>query len=112
VVSESKRNTESLRSFLVALNGRKIPSLGNIGYRLSFMRQAKGVGNAANENSVAAAVFTSFGLGGDVTFAPPFSKSCTGPVWATRRTPTGAFRCGMGLVMPHQRGHKLCIREK
>ena len=70
MVSESKRNTESLRSFLVALNGRKIPSLGNIGYRLSFMRQAKGVGNAANENSVAAAVFTSFGLGGDVTFAP------------------------------------------
>jgi uncharacterized protein YkvS len=70
VVSERKRNAESLRSSLVTLNRRKILSLGNIGYHLSFMGQAKGVGNAANENSVAAAVFTRFGLGWDVTFTP------------------------------------------
>jgi hypothetical protein len=63
-------NTESFESFLIALNGRQMPSLGNLGYHLSFMHQAKGVGNTTDENSVAAAVFTSFDLGGDVAFSP------------------------------------------
>jgi len=63
-------NTESFESFLIALNGGQMPSLGNLGYHLSFMHQAKGVGNTTDENSVAAAVFTSFDLGSNVTFAP------------------------------------------
>lgn len=63
-------NTESFKSFVVALNGKEIPMLGNFGYHLSFMRQAKGAGNTADEHSFAAAVFTSFDLGGGVTFDP------------------------------------------
>lgn len=63
-------NTESFKSFVVALNGEEIPMLGNFGYHLSFMRQAKGAGNTADEHSFAAAVFTSFDLGGGVTFDP------------------------------------------
>ena len=55
---------------MVALNGKEIPMLGNFGYHLSFMRQAKGAGNTADEHSFAAAVFTSFDLGGGVTFDP------------------------------------------
>ena len=65
-------NTESFESFLIALNGEKIPSLGNLGYHLSFMHQAKGKGNTADEQSVAAAVFTSLDLGAGVTFDPLF----------------------------------------
>lgn len=63
-------NTESFKSFVVALNGEEIPMLGNLGYHLSYMRQAQGAGNTADEHSVAAAVFTSFALGGGVTFDP------------------------------------------
>ena len=63
-------NTESFKSFLIALNGEKMPSLGNLGYHLSFMHQAKGAGNTTDENSVAAAVFTSFDLGRGMTFDP------------------------------------------
>ena len=63
-------NTESFESFLIALNGEKMPSLGNLGYHLSFMHQAKGAGNTTDENSVAAAVFTRFDLGGDAAFSP------------------------------------------
>ena len=65
-------NTESFKSFVVALNGEDLPALGNFGYHLSFMRQARGAGNTADEHSVAAAVFTSFDLGGGVTFDPLF----------------------------------------
>ncbi|MGB0632101.1 MAG: hypothetical protein ACPGRZ_15535 [Alphaproteobacteria bacterium] len=63
-------NTESLQSFVVALNGGKIPGLGKFGYHLAFMRQRAGVDNASDEKSFAAAGFSSFGLGGDVTFEP------------------------------------------
>lgn len=65
-------NTESFRSFVVALNGAEIPMLGNLGYHLSYMRQAAGAGNATDEDSFAAAVYSSFNLGGDVTFDPLF----------------------------------------
>lgn len=63
-------NTESFKSFVVALNGGKIPMLGNFGYHLSFMRQAQGARDTADENSVAAAIFSSFDLGGGVSFDP------------------------------------------
>jgi len=63
-------NTESFKSFVVALNGEKIPMLGNFGYHLSFMRQAQGAGNTADEHSVAAVIFTNVDLGGGVTFDP------------------------------------------
>jgi hypothetical protein len=65
-------NTESFRSFVVALNGENIPAAGKLGYHLSYMRQAAGAGDAADENSVAAAVFTSLDLGGGMSFAPLF----------------------------------------
>lgn len=65
-------NTESFKSFVVAVNGEEIPILGNFGYHLSFMRQAQGAGDSADEHSVAAAIFTSFDLGGGVTFDPLF----------------------------------------
>jgi hypothetical protein len=63
-------NTESFESFLVALNGENIPGLGALGYHVSYMRQAAGQGDATNEHSFAAALYTSLALGGDVTFDP------------------------------------------
>ncbi len=65
-------NTESFESFVFALNGEKMPSLGNLGYHLSFRHQAEGEGNTADEQSIAAAGFSKFDLGGDVTFEPLF----------------------------------------
>lgn len=65
-------NTESFESFMVALNGADIPMLGNFGYHVSFMRQAQGTGDAEDEHSVAAAIYTSLDLGGGVTFDPLF----------------------------------------
>ena len=63
-------NTESLQSFVVAVNGEQIPGLGNFGYHVAFMRQAAGIDNASDEKSFAAAGYSSFDLGGDVTFEP------------------------------------------
>lgn len=63
-------NTESFRSFLFALNGEKIPGLGNLGYHVAYMRQAAGRGDTADETSFAAAMFTSFDLGAGLTFDP------------------------------------------
>lgn len=65
-------NTESFRSFVVALNGENIPGAGKLGYHLSYMRQAAGAGDTADENSVAAALFTSLDLGTGMSFAPMF----------------------------------------
>lgn len=65
-------NTESFKSFVAALNGGEIPAMGKLGYHLSFMRQAKGAGDTANEHSIAAAVYSSFDLGGGVSFDPLF----------------------------------------
>tara|TARA_R110000868_G_scaffold2930_6_gene19958 strand:+ start:10718 stop:11845 length:1128 start_codon:yes stop_codon:yes gene_type:complete len=63
-------NTESFRSFVVALNGENIPGAGKLGYHLSYMKQAAGAGNTADEKAFAAALYTSFGLGGGVAFNP------------------------------------------
>ena len=63
-------NTESLQSFVVAVNGEQIPDLGNFGYHVAFMRQAACIDNASDEKSFAAAGYSSFDLGGDVTFEP------------------------------------------
>ena len=65
-------NTESFRSFVVALNGENIPGAGKLGYHLSYMRQAGGAGDTADEDSVAAGIFTELALGGGVSFAPLF----------------------------------------
>lgn len=63
-------NTESFESFLVALNGGKIPGLGDFGYHVSYMRQAAGQGDATDEHSFAVAFYTSLPLGGGVAFDP------------------------------------------
>lgn len=63
-------NTESLTSFVVAVNGEKIPGLGNFGYHVAFMRQTAGIDNASDEKSFAVAGYSSFDLGGDITFEP------------------------------------------
>lgn len=63
-------NTESFESFLVALNGEELPLPGKAGYHLSYMKQAAGRGDATNENSFAAAAFTSLDLGGGLAFSP------------------------------------------
>lgn len=65
-------NTESFKSFVVALNGSDIPMLGNLGYHVSYMHQAAGAGSTADEKSVAAAVFSSFDIGGGISFDPLF----------------------------------------
>ena len=63
-------NTESFKSFVAALDGEKIRGLGNFGYHLAFMRRAAGAGNASDEKSFAAAAFSSFDLGGGLSFEP------------------------------------------
>ena len=63
-------NTESFKSFVIAVNGSKIPGMGKFGYHAAFMRQAAGVGNASDEKSLALAGYSSFDLGGDLTFEP------------------------------------------
>ena len=52
------------------VNGSKIPGMGKFGYHAAFMRQAAGVGNASDEKSFALAGYSSFDLGGDLTFEP------------------------------------------
>ncbi|MBT5458532.1 MAG: hypothetical protein HOK82_18160 [Rhodospirillaceae bacterium] len=63
-------NTESFESFIVALDGGKIKGLGALGYHVAYMHQARGIGDAEDENAVAVALFTQFDLGGGVTFSP------------------------------------------
>lgn len=63
-------NTETFESFMVALNGEDLPLPGKPGYHLSYMKQAAGRGDTADENSFAAAVFASFDLGNSVSFDP------------------------------------------
>ena len=58
------------RSNRSALNGEDLPIASQAGYHLSYMKQAAGRGDAADENSFAAAAFTSFALGGNFTFNP------------------------------------------
>ena len=50
-------NTASFESFVFALNGKKMPSLRNLGYHLFFRHQTEGEGKTADEQSIAAAVF-------------------------------------------------------
>lgn len=63
-------NTESFDNFIVAINGSKIPLLGDTGYHFSVMRQAAGVGATTDETSVAAAVFTDMDVGHGITITP------------------------------------------
>lgn len=63
-------NTESFESFVIALDGGRIKGLGGLGYHLAYMHQAKGAGDAEDENSIAVAVFATFDLGSGVTFSP------------------------------------------
>ncbi len=63
-------NTESFNNFIVAINGGKIPLLGEAGYHFSVMRQSAGVGVTADETSVAAAVFADIDVRQGITLTP------------------------------------------
>ena len=63
-------NTESFESFILSANGENIAALGKLGYHVAYMHQAKGAGDAADEDSIAVALFSSFDIGGGVTFSP------------------------------------------
>ncbi len=63
-------NTESFDNFIFAINGEKVPLLGETGYHFSVMRQAAGVGATADETSIAAAVFTDVDIGNGIVFTP------------------------------------------
>jgi hypothetical protein len=63
-------NTESFDNFIAAINGEKIPLLGEAGYHFSVMRQSAGVGGTSDETSVAAAVFTNVDVGHGITLTP------------------------------------------
>ena len=63
-------NTESFESFILAINGEKIPFIGETGYHVSAMRQAAGRNGTEDETSLAAAIFTSVDLGSGVSFEP------------------------------------------
>lgn len=63
-------NTEDFSSFILAVDGGKVPGLGEFAYHAAYMHQAKGRGDAADEDSVALAVYTNFALGGGVTISP------------------------------------------
>ncbi|MEK9645065.1 MAG: hypothetical protein VW547_05925 [Alphaproteobacteria bacterium] len=60
-------NTESFDNFIVAIDGEKIPFLGEAGYHFSVMGQSAGVGGTSDETSVAAAVFTNLDVGHGIT---------------------------------------------
>lgn len=63
-------NTERFNSFLGALDGGNVPGAGGLGYHLSYMHQARGSGDARDEDSVAVGLHSSFDLGHGVTFLP------------------------------------------
>lgn len=65
-------NTESFESFIATLDGGGFKGFGNLGYHVAYMHQAKGTSDTDDENSLAIALYGSFGLGAGVTFSPLF----------------------------------------
>ena len=63
-------NTESFRSFIIALDGGGTSKLGKLGYHAAYMHQASGTGDAEDEDSFAVALFTALEIGRSVTFSP------------------------------------------
>ncbi|NKB54841.1 MAG: porin [Alphaproteobacteria bacterium] len=63
-------NTEDFSSFVVAVDGGKIPKLGNLAYHAAYLHQASGVGDTADESAVALALYTSAAVAGGITVSP------------------------------------------
>ena len=63
-------NTESFESFIVAADGGNMAGLGKLGYHAAYMHQARGAGDAGDEDSVAVAFFTTIDLGQGVALSP------------------------------------------
>lgn len=63
-------NTGSFDNFVVAINGEKVPLLGETGYHFAVMRQSAGVGATTDEMSLAAAVFADIDIGHGITVTP------------------------------------------
>ena len=63
-------NTEDFSSYILAIDGGKVPGLGDFAYHAAYMHQAEGQVDASDENSVALAIFTNVGLGVGFTLSP------------------------------------------
>jgi len=60
-------NTEDFSSFIFALDGGKLPGLGNLAYHAAYMHQGSGEGDTADEDSFALALHTSVVMANEVT---------------------------------------------
>lgn len=63
-------NTENFGSFVVEIDGGGIAGLGDLGYHIAYMHQARGTGDPENEDSAAVALFARLDLGRGVTLSP------------------------------------------
>lgn len=63
-------NTEDPSSYALTLDGEAIAGIDGLGARVSYIHQARGEGDAADENGLSAALWHEIRLGPDLTLAP------------------------------------------
>lgn len=63
-------NTEDFSSFILSLDGGKLPHMGELAYHLAYMHQGSGESDTADENAFAVGLHTSITIGPEITLTP------------------------------------------